>query len=236
MTVLENKLNELKERIFEMAALVETMLSSGIKGLVQRQAVLCSTVIAELEPRVNQLEIANDETAIGLIALHQPEASNLRTIVSCLKLTSDLERIGDHAVNISEAALFLIDRPEVKPLIDLPRMATETVSMLHDSLDAFVRSQPEQARAVCRRDSVVDDLKDRIIRELVEHMQRDGATVERALKLIMITLNLERVADLATNIAEASIYVASGEDIKHCQQDDSLAGEGPESLRETGRE
>ncbi len=219
MTVLEGKLNELKERVFEMASLVEEMLASGIRGLVKREPALCHKVINELEPRVNRLEVENEDAAIGLIALYQPEASNLRTIISCIKLASDLERIGDHAVNICEAALYLVDRPEVKPLIDLPKMADQTVAMLHDSLDAFVHARPEQARDVCRRDSSVDELKSLINQELVVYMMRDPETVERALKLMMITLNLERVADLATNISEEAIYIAQGENIKHCQSE-----------------
>ncbi len=219
MTVLETKLNDLKGRIFEMASLVEEMLASGVRALVSREPALCHKVMAELETRVNKLEVENEDAAIALIALHQPEASNLRTIISCIKLASDLERIGDHAVNICEAALYLVDRPEVKPLIDLPKMADQAVAMLHDSLDAFVHARPDQARDVCRRDSSVDELKNLIIQELVEYMKRDSETVERALRLIMITLNLERIADLATNISEEAIYVAEGENIKHCQRD-----------------
>ncbi len=204
-----------------MAAIVEEMVGNSIKALVNKDKTLAEQVIRTDEPRVNRLEIENEDSAINLMALYQPEASNLRTIAMVIKLNNDLERIGDHAENIAEAALFLIDKPPVKPLIDLPRMADIAISMLKDSLDAFTRADAELARSVCTRDSAVDELNRAIKAELVEHMSRDPATIERALKLLVISLNLERVADLATNIAEDVIYIVTGEDIKHGQAEQS---------------
>ncbi len=215
MTLLEEKIANLKEKLLAMAAAVEKMVDISIQSLVKRDHLLAEQVINDLEPKINQAEIEIEDTAINLIALHQPEASNLRTITMVIKINNDLERIGDHAVNIAEAALFLIPRPPVKPLIDLPRMAQHTIQMLRDSLDAFTKKDAELARNVCARDSVVDSLKDQINRELITYMTSDATTIDRALKLMLISLNLERIADLATNIAEDVIYAVKGEVIKH---------------------
>ena len=215
MTVLEQKLNELKERLFVMAGIAEGMVADSVKSLVNRDAALAQKVVETDEDRVNHLENEIEDAAINLMALYQPEASNLRTIAMIIKINSDLERLGDHAVNIAEAAQFLIPRPAVKPLIDLPRMSEFAITMLKDSLDSFTRADADLAYSVCGRDSVVDSLKDQITRELVTHMTSDAATVDRAMKLMMVALNLERIADHATNIAEDVIYIVKGEVIKH---------------------
>ncbi len=219
MTVIETRLTELKEQIFAMAALVEGMVESSVRALVEQDHGLVKKVVEEDEPKVNQFEIENEDAAINLIALHQPEASNLRAIVMIIKLNKDLERIGDHAVNIADAAEFLIDRPRVKPLIDLPRMAEHAVSMLRDALDSFSDKEPDKARGVCKRDEVVDSLRSQINRELVTYMTSDATTIDRALNLMLISMNLERIADLATNVAEDTIYMVEGEVIKHCAAD-----------------
>jgi len=215
MTVLETKLNELRDRLFVMAAITEEMLSGSMKALVERDPDLARRIIELDEPKVNRYEIDIEDAAIELIALYQPEATNLRTITMVIKINNDLERIGDHAVNIAESAQFLMDRPAVKPLVDLPKMAEQAISMLKDSLDAFCRKDVELARRVCERDSVVDGLKRDINAELAQVMAKNPATIERALKLMTVALNLERVADLATNIAEDAIYMAMGQVIKH---------------------
>ncbi|MGQ9677811.1 MAG: phosphate signaling complex protein PhoU [bacterium] len=215
MTLLEQKIAALKEKLLAMAAAVEKMVEMSIQALVKKDHQLTEQVINDFEPKVNEEEIEIENTAINLIALHQPEASDLRTITMVIKINNDLERIGDHAVNIAEAALFLIPRPPVKPLIDLPRMAQQTIQMLNDSLNAFTKGDAELARSVCARDSVVDSLKDQINRELITYMISDAATIDRALKLMLISLNLERIADLATNISEDVVYAVSGEVIKH---------------------
>ncbi|MCL6466562.1 MAG: phosphate signaling complex protein PhoU [candidate division WOR-3 bacterium] len=215
MTLLEEKIAVLKEKLLAMAAAVENMVDSSIQALVKKDHQLAEKVINEIEPKINQEEIEIEDTAINLIALHQPEASNLRTITMVIKINNDLERIGDHAVNIAEAALFLIPRPAVKPLIDLPRMAQHTIQMLSDSLDAFTKKDAELARQVCARDSIVDSLKDQISRELITYMTSDATTIDRALKLMLISLNLERIADLATNISEDVVYAVTGAVIKH---------------------
>jgi phosphate transport system protein len=215
VTVLEQKLNELKERLFVMAGIAEGMVADSVKSLVEHDPALAEKVVGVDEDRVNHLEIEIEDAAINLMALYQPEASNLRAIAMIIKINNDLERLGDHAVNIAEAAQYLIPRPAVKPLIDLPRMSEFSITMLKDALDSFTRADADLARSVCGRDSVVDSLKDRILRELVTYMTTDAATIDRAMKLMMVALNLERIADHATNIAEDVIYIVRGEVIKH---------------------
>jgi phosphate transport system protein len=215
VTVLEGKIAELKQQLLTMAGIVEGMIANSIKALVTRDETLVARVLGPDEDRVNQLDVENEDAAINLIALHQPEASNLRTITMVVMINTDLERLGDHAVNIAEAAQFLMSRPPVKPLLDIPRMAELATAMLRDSLDAFIRSDAELARSVCARDTAVDDLNRKVKSELISYMVADPSTIERALRLIMISLNLERIADLATNISEDVIYMASGEMIKH---------------------
>jgi phosphate transport system protein len=217
LTPLEAKIAELQEQLFTMAGIVEEMVGNSIKALVDRDATLVEQVTGAAEDRVNKLEVENEDVAINLMALYQPEASNLRTLVMIIKINNDLERIGDHAVNIAESASFLITRPPVKPLVHIPQMAEHTVAMLRDSLDAFGRKDADLARDVCGRDSIVDGLNTEIKQELRGYMARDPETIERSLKLMMVSLNLERVADLATNIAEDVIYIVTGEDIKHGQ-------------------
>lgn len=219
MTVLETKIAELKEQLFTMAGIVEDMVTNSIRALTERDAEVADALIRDDEPRVNRLEKENEDAAINMMALYQPEASNLRTITMVIKINATLERIGDHAVNIAESAQFLVPRPPVKPLVDTPRMAEHTIAMLKDSLDAFTRYDAALARDVCGRDSVVDEFNTKIKRELMEYMARDPQTIERALKLMMVSLNLERIADLSTNIAEDVIYIVTGEDIRHGKGD-----------------
>jgi len=214
-TVLEEKIAELKQQLITMAGIVEDMIATSIKALVDRDESLLARVLGPDEDRTNRLEVENQAAAINLIALHQPEASNLRTVTMVVMINDVLERLGDHAVNIAEAAQFLIPRPQVKPLVDIPKMADQAIAMLKDSLDAFIRSDPELARSVCTRDTAVDDLNHQVRAELISYMTRDPGTIERALKLLMVSLNLERIADLATNIAEDVIYMTEGKVIKH---------------------
>jgi len=221
MTVLEGKIAELKQQLFTMAGIVEEMITNSIRALVNKDPALAEQVIGPDEDRVNTLEIENEDAAINLMALYQPEASDLRTIVMIIKVNNDLERLGDHAVNIAQAAQFLMSRPAVKPLVDIPKMAEYAIAMLKDSLDAFTRNDAELARSVCGRDETVDDLNDRVKQDLARAMSADPATIERALKLMMVSLNLERIADLATNVSEDVIYIATGQVIKHCRGADT---------------
>ena len=214
--ILEEKINELKEKILLMADITKGMVTKSVRALIEKNDALSKEVIEIEEAKVNDLEIEIEESAINLIALHQPEASHLRTVIMIVKINNDLERIGDHAVNIAESVMtWLIPKPVVKPLIDLPRMAEGATKMLSDSIDAFIRGDAELARNVCRRDSDIDSLQDQITRELITYMVSDSKTINRALALILVARNLERIADLATNLAEDVIYIVKGEVIKH---------------------
>jgi phosphate transport system protein len=209
------KLNRLKEKIIEQGNLVESMIEKSIRGLLNKDKALLLEVLQVDEPRTNEMEIEIDEMCINLIARFQPEARDLRTIIMILKMNNDLERIGDMAVNISESALYLIERPQVKPMIDLPKMAEETIQMLKDGIDSFIRSDAKLAKSVCERDDIVDAYRDQILRELITYMISDPTTIERAIHIERISRNLERIADLATNIGEDVVYIVEGKIIKH---------------------
>ena len=156
-----------------------------------------------------------DDRCLRLLATQTPLAVDLRLITSAMKINADLERIGDQAVNIAESVLVLIPQPPLKPLIDIPRMATIAEKMIRDALDAFVKKDAELARDVLRRDDEVDELKDQVFRELLTYMMADPGTIQRALSLILISRNLERIADHATNIAEDVIFIAEAKDVRH---------------------
>lgn len=212
---LEEKVNALKDKLLQSALLVQEMVGKSIKAILERDEQLARAVIEIDEKKANEYEIAIEEEAIKIIALHQPEATPLRTLIMVIKINNDLERIGDHAVNISEAALSIIPKPYVKRLIDIPRMAEIAIGMLKDSLTAFLTNDSQLARNVCQKDDEVDGMRDQIFRELLIFMMSDPNTIERSLSLILITRNLERIADLATNIAEDVIYITKGDIIKH---------------------
>jgi phosphate transport system protein len=183
--------------------------------LINKEKELLLNIIKDDEPKSNLLEIELDELCINLIGQYQPKAKDLRTILMILKMNNDLERIGDMAVNISESSLFIIERPMVKPLIDIPRMAEETIKMLKDSIDSFITGEVMLAKSVCERDDVVDKLRDQILRELITFMSSDPSTIERSIHLIRISRDLERIADLSTNICEDVLYIEEGRVIKH---------------------
>ena len=213
--MLPEKIKELKKMIINDAIIVEEMINKSVQGLTGKNADLLNSVIEKSEKQVNQLEVEIDEKCINTIALFSPEAKDLRIILMILKMNNDFERIGDLAVNIAESALFLIERPEVKKVIDIPQMTKETVGMLHDSISAFINEDTKLAIDVVKRDDIVDGLKNRIIRELAAYMGEKAEVIERALCLIKIAQNLERIADLSTNICEDVMYIARGKVIKH---------------------
>ena len=213
--MLEEKLNFLKEKIIGYADHIEKMLEKTIDGLLVKKGELLKAVIELDEKKANDWEIEIDELCIDLIALYQPKAKDLRTILMILKMNNDFERMGDHIVNIAQSALFLIEREPVKPLIDIPRMAEETIKMLKDALKAFMTEDSLLAKNVCERDFLIDNLRDQIFRELLTYMLSDPKTIERAFHLIRITQNLERIADLSTNLGEDVIYIVEAKIIKH---------------------
>jgi phosphate transport system protein len=213
--MLDERLDEVKGKLLKSASLVERMIEKSVRGLTRRDEGLLLEVIEQDEPGENKLEVEIDEACIQLIARYQPQARDLRTIMMISRMNNDLERMGDEAVNISEGALFLIKRPEVKPLIDIPKMAEETRRMLKDSLKSFMDENTQLARGVCQRDDIVDGLRDQILRELITFMASDPTTIERSNHLIRISRSLERIADLSTNICEDVIYMVEGKTIRH---------------------
>jgi len=213
--MLEVRIRELKRELVEYATLVEDMIAKSMKGLLDRDETPLLEVMHELEPATNDFEIKLDELCTGAIAQYQPKARDLRTVLMIFKMNSDLERMGDHVANIADSGLFLLSHAPVKPLIDIPRMAEETVKSLNDSITAFLDEDAALAEAVCERDYIIDALQTQIFRELVTFMTADPATIERALYLIRVANNLERIADLATNICEDVIFMVEGRVIKH---------------------
>ncbi|HBL23047.1 MAG TPA: phosphate transport system regulatory protein PhoU [Deltaproteobacteria bacterium] len=213
--MLEVRIKELKKELVEYATLVEDMIAKSMKGLLDRDETPLLEVMHVLEPATNDFEIKLDELCTGAIAQYQPKARDLRTVLMVFKMNSDLERMGDHVANIADSGLFLLSHAPVKPLIDIPRMAEETVKSLNDSITAFLDEDAALAEAVCERDYIIDALQNQIFRELVTFMTADPATIERALYLIRVANNLERIADLATNICEDVIFMVEGRVIKH---------------------
>lgn len=218
--MFEERLTALKRTVVEYAGLVEAMIEKAVAGLLEKQRDLLVEVIEKDEPRANGLEMEVDELGTSLIAQFQPKAKDLRAILMIMKMGNDLERMGDHAVNIAQSGNYLIERPLVKPYIDVPRMADLTVGMLKDSIIAFINENADLASGVCERDNEVDALRDQIFRELVTYMVSDSSTIERALHLTRVAGNLERVADLSTNICEDVIFMVKGEVIKHHSTDE----------------
>lgn len=213
--MFNQKIILLKKGIIDYAVLVERMLTKSLEGIINRNEKLIHDVIYHEEPMANRYEIEFDETCINYIAQYQPVAKNLRMIISAIKMSNDLERMADHCVNIAQSGLFLISHTFIKPFIDLPKMGELTVNMLNDSIKAFVNEDICEAKSVLERDGEIDNLKVRIVDELTAIMETDSKTVSRALKLINIASNLERIADLATNVCEDVIYLADGMVIKH---------------------
>ncbi len=213
--MIEQAINELKERIVGYASFTSRMIEESIHGLLEKDENILQKVITEYETKANNLEIEIDENCVEIIARYEPKAKNLRTTLMIMKINNDLERVGDEAVNISESALFLIKKPSVKRLIDIPRMAEISLDMLKGGITAFVNDNAPLARDICARDNLVDDLRDQIIRELVTYMMADSSTIERAFHLMRIARSLERVADLSTNFCEDIVFMAEGKIIKH---------------------
>ncbi|MDO9212122.1 MAG: phosphate signaling complex protein PhoU [Deltaproteobacteria bacterium] len=213
-THFQQELNKLKENLLKMAGLAEQAISNAVEALVQRNMSLAEKTIKEDE-KINQMEILIDEWCLKLLALYQPMAADLRFITSAMRINIELERIGDLAVNIAERVIFLNQEPQLKPYIDIPRMAEITQAMVKDVLDAFVNGDTNLARAVCERDDQVDALNDQVFRELLTYMMADPKTITRAVHLIIVSRCLERIADHTTNIAEGIIFMVKALVIKH---------------------
>jgi phosphate transport system protein len=213
----EEELRGLRTGLIKMGGLVESQIAEAIEALMERDSNRARATIAR-DIEVNRMDVENDELAIRLLALHQPAASDLRFITTGLKITTDLERIGDNAVNICERAIELSERPQIKPYIDMPRMAAIAQSMVKDSVDAFMRDDTELAEEVIGRDDEVDGLNYQIYRELLSYMAEDPSTIAGATQVLFVSKNLERVADHATNIAEMVVYMVKGRTIRHTEK------------------
>jgi len=208
------ELEDLQGRLLEMGTLVESAIHNSVRALTERSETLAQQVLGN-EDRINHLEIEIDELSVRLLALQQPMAKDLRFLTAAIKINTDLERMGDLAVNIVERAIALMGRPAVKPLIDIPQMARTAESMVRKSLDAFVKREPELARSVLLSDDTVDRLRDSIHSELISFMQEDPESIPQALDLILVARHLERIADHATNIAEDTLFLVKGVDVRH---------------------
>ncbi|HYD55236.1 MAG TPA: phosphate signaling complex protein PhoU [Gemmatimonadaceae bacterium] len=210
-----DQLATLKKRLLEMSERAEALVDLAVESVLRRDVDKAEAVIAG-DRELDRIELEIEEMAVQLLALQQPMARDLRFIISAIKITSDLERVGDHGVNIAQAATRLVrSHVGISPEPALEDMARRARQMLGDALDAFVRGDGALGRAVCARDDQVDALHDSVFRSLLTHMMADPRTINLALDLMTVSRNLERVADLATNIAEEAVFVAEGKTIKH---------------------
>jgi phosphate transport system protein len=212
--MLDRELTELKKKLLHMGALAEQMMHSAIQALVDRDSSGIDAILDQ-EHQVNLLQIQIDDLAIKALATQQPMAADLRYIITTLRINSELERIGDQAINICDNIEMLLAEPELKPLIDLPLMCKEAEQMLRSSLDSLVNRDVSLAQSVILSDDKVDALKEQIFRELLTYMIKDPSSARRAIALILVSRNLERIADHAVNIAEEVIYYVQGRDVRH---------------------
>lgn len=217
--MLPDKIIQLKRELVEYASLIERMLNKTMDGLLKKNKEMLDEVVVVDESRANHIELEIDEHGTALIAQFEPRAKDLRTVLMILKMNNDLERMGDHVVNIAESAQYLIPRPLIKPLLDIPKMGGIAAGMLHDGISAFINEDAVMAKAVCERDDIVDGFHEQIIRELITFMSSGLTTIERALHLLRISNNLERLADLSTNIGEDVLFMVQGRVIKHHVED-----------------
>jgi phosphate transport system protein len=208
------ELEELNKKLLEMAGLVESAINRSVRSLVDQSRELAEQVIRD-EPKINSMEMEIDGMVTRLLALRQPVARDLRFLTSALKINTDLERMGDLAQHIAERSLSLMHHPLVKPMVDIPNMASLVQSMLLNCLDAFVKGDEALARSVLLADDEVDRLRDAVYAELLGTMQRDPTVVSAAVDLIFVARNLERIGDHATNIAEDVVFLIKGIDVRH---------------------
>ena len=220
------QLSQLKQGLLDMSEKAEALIDLAVESLRERDAGKAEAVLAA-DHELDELEVEVEQRAISLLALQQPMARDLRFIVGAIKISSDLERVGDHAVNIAQCTLRLLDVPvTLAPGLEIGEMAKRAREMLGDAIDAFIRADGALGRAVCKRDDEVDALEESTFRVLLTHMMESAATISPALQLLLVSRNLERVADLATNIGEDAVYLAEGKQIKH-HFEERLAGKAP---------
>lgn len=222
---LDHDLDRVRQMLLRMGGMVEEMVAKATQALVDRSSRLCTEVI-DGDNQVDQLEMEIDELSHSILGRRQPTAVDLRFLVAVMKINSDLERIGDSAVNIAQSVEQINEQPPLKPYIDLPHLSQLVQKMVRNSLDAFVNKDTRLATEVCESDDEVDGLYKQIFRELLTYMIEDPKTVSRALHLLLISRNMERIADHATNIAEDVIYYVEGRDIRHAMSQGGPASRG----------
>ena len=214
----DEELIELKQKLLSMADTAQRMIYLSIEALVQRKESLAEEVFV-LEEGVNRSEIDIEDEVLRLLALRQPAAKDLRLLTAILKINNDLERVADQACNIAELSIGLLKEPPLKPLIDIPHMATIAQRMIKNSIHAFIHHDPQLAQEVCKEDDQVDRINDQIFRELLTYMMESPRSITRAVELILVSRNLERIADHATNIGEEVVFIEEGKNIKHHLQE-----------------
>lgn len=212
------ELEELKTNLIKMGSFAERAIQDSILSLLEGRADIARQVMAH-DQQINSFEIMIDDEVVDLLALQQPVATDLRFILAASKINNDLERIGDHAVNIAESALQCSELPPMKPMVDITQMAQITKGMLRDAIDGFIHNNSTVCKAVLRNDDIIDDLNKKVVHDLVDVMRQNPAEIEHALEIIRVSRNLERVADLATNIAEEVIFMAEARVVKHHLED-----------------
>lgn len=210
----ERELQEIKENLIYMGALVEQVIERGIRALIERDSELARQVIAE-DDKIDKLDVEIEEKCIKLLALRQPAAIDLRFITTAIKINGHLERIGDMAVNIAEKVLILNQEPPLKPYIDIPRMAEISRGMIKESLDALVTENVDLANKVRQDDEMVDNLNDQIFRELLTFMMEDHRNIHRAMIVSQVSKNIERISDHAKGIADMVVYLITGKSVRH---------------------
>jgi phosphate transport system protein len=220
---LHMELKDLKDKLLLMGGSVESQVQEALQALTERNSDLAVRIV-ENDLAVNKLDVEIDETCLRLLALHQPTAGDLRFITTAMKISTELERISDLAENIAERAIELNQEPQLKPYIDIPRMAHWTIRMVKEALDAFVDRDAVLARKVCRDDDFVDDLTEQLFRELLSFMLEDPRTITRAIRLTFVGKYFERIADHATNVAELVVYMVEGKIIRHMSPEGSEDG------------
>ena len=218
--LIEPRLNEIKERLLKMAEIVENMIDNSIKAIIEHNPEYLKYV-EENENIIDQMEVENESLIITTMARYQPEAKYLRMLAMDLFVNRDLERIGDHAENIKEHAQSILTKPKLKEYVDLPKITELTIQMVKDAIKAFAENDTNLARDVIKRDDTIDALEDQIIRELYTYMVEDPSTIKVGLRLIDVVKNIERVADIATNLAEEVIYMKEGKMLRHQELDEN---------------
>ena len=213
----EQQLRTLKEKLLQMSHRAEVSIADATLALVERRPSLAQRVIDE-DDELDRLELEIDDLCFEILALEHPVASDLRFITTVIKIVGDIERIGDNGVNIARRALEIMDEPELKPVIDIPVAARAAQKILKESLDAFINADVGLAKRVIESDKYIDAVCEQMLRELLTYMFEDPATVSRALRLIFVARNLERIGDHASNIAEMVIFLVEGQDVRHGQR------------------